>query len=122
MPVIDRTNVNIALQLEEAGRPRLAVSREHSFFEAIEAMILAFVAITTAWSGYQAARWDSIQSELYGRSSRLRVEAEALDVEANQQKMYALTLSEWLKSQARHETLARISSLLRGVETNRSYP
>ena len=45
--------------------------------EIVEAIVLAMVAIATAWSGYQSARWDGLQDELYAKSSRLRVEAGA---------------------------------------------
>jgi hypothetical protein len=71
----------------------------------LEALVLAMVAISMAWSGYQAARSDGVQSESYGRSSRLRVEGQALDLQANQEKMYdALTVNEWLKAEAHGDT------------------
>ena len=37
--------------------------------EIVEVIVLALVAIATAWSGYQAARWDGQQSLLYGTAS-----------------------------------------------------
>jgi hypothetical protein len=59
------------------------------------------VAIATAWSGYQAARWDEVQSELYGRSSWFRGEGQLLDLQANQEKLYdAATVVEWVKAEA----------------------
>ena len=46
-----------------------------------------------------------VQSESDGRSSRLRVGGQALDLQANQEKMYdALTVNEWLKAEAHRET------------------
>jgi len=45
--------------------------------EIIEVFVLAIVAIATAWSGYQATKWDGQQSLLYGHSSRDRFEADA---------------------------------------------
>jgi hypothetical protein len=115
MPETDETNIQIAYELNQAERHgkhgRLPVpSRAHLLLEVIEAVVLALVAIATAWSGYQAARWDGVQSELYGRSSRLRVEGQALDLEANQEKMYdAATVVEWLKAEVRGE--ARMAEL-----------
>lgn len=41
---------------EHAVRTR---SRAEEGLEIIEAVVLALVAVATAWSGYQAARWDS---------------------------------------------------------------
>lgn len=112
MPESGGANIEVAHHLNEAkghGQAR-GSSRAHGILEAIEAVILAMVAITTAWSGYQAARWDSVQSELYGRSSRLRVEGEALEVQANQAKLYdAATVVEWLKAEAHGE--ARLAEI-----------
>jgi hypothetical protein len=39
--------------------------------EIIEALILALVAVATAWSGYQAAQWAGKRSEQYSEASRL---------------------------------------------------
>jgi hypothetical protein len=103
-----RTNVELATELNRAVRnEKLVVGspRLHGVLEVLEAVVLAMAAITTAWSGYQAARWDGVQTECYGRSSRLRVEGQALDRQANQEKMYnALTVNEWLKAEAHRET------------------
>ena len=53
-------------------RPR---SRTEEVIEIIEAMVLAFVAVATAWSGYQASQWDGYRVQLYAESNRLRVGA-----------------------------------------------
>ena len=63
--------------------------------------MLAVVAIATAWSGYQAALWTGNQSELYGQAGKLRVQAEAATITANQERLYnAATVAEWLKAEA----------------------
>ena len=109
MPETGGANIEIAHHLNEAeehghGHPH-ASSRLHVLVEICEAIILALVAITTAWSGYQAARFDSVQSELYGRSSRLRVEAQTLELESNQARQYnASTVAEWIKAEVHDET------------------
>jgi hypothetical protein len=73
--------------------------RKHLWLEIGEALLLALVAIATAWSGYQAARWDGHEAELYGRSSRLRFEANALETRAGQELSYdATTLNSWLQA------------------------
>src|SRR5439155_18923075 len=46
--------------------------------EIIEAVILAFVAVATAWSGYQAAQWAGKRAEQYAEATRLRINAEGL--------------------------------------------
>jgi hypothetical protein len=42
----------------------------------LEALLLAVVAVATAWSGYQAAKWDGRQAELYGEASTIRIDAD----------------------------------------------
>ena len=107
MPETGGANIEIAHRLSESEEdPRKHTrSRIHQVVEIVEAVLLATVAIFTAWSGYQSARWDSVQSELYGRSSRLRVEAQALEIEANQAKEYdAGMVVEWLKAETDGKT------------------
>src|SRR5271165_7629433 len=75
-------------------------SLAHQILEIEEAIVLAVVAITTAWSGYQAALWTGHQAELYGNSTRLRVQAEGAATAANQERLYnASTVVEWLKAE-----------------------
>jgi len=65
--------------------------------EIIEALILALVAVATAWSGYQAAQWAGKRAELYAKASRLRVTAEGLATLAGQERMYdSDTFDSWL--------------------------
>jgi hypothetical protein len=106
MPETGGMNIEVAHHLSEGrGHGSPEPSRIHEILEIVEAIVLALVACATAWSGYQAARWDSQQSELYGRSSRLRVEAEAFSVRSNQERQYnAANVDEWLKAEVHGET------------------
>lgn len=106
MPETGGANIEVAYHLSEAHEHKVhGVSRPHQIVEVIEAVLLAIVAIATAWSGYQAARWDSVQSELYGRSSRLRVEGQALEIQSNQAKMYDTErVADWVKAEADGKT------------------
>jgi hypothetical protein len=106
MPEAGETNIEIAHHLNEPTVPSPhEPPRRMEIMEIFEAFVLALVAVTTAWSGYQAARWDGQQSLFYGRSSQLRVEAQGLEVRGNQIQMYdALTVDEWLKAEARGDT------------------
>lgn len=74
-------NVEISHQLsekdEEGKDERRRKERWEVAVEVIEVAVLAIVAIATAWSGYQAARWDSHQSLLYGLASADRFKADA---------------------------------------------
>ncbi len=92
------SNVELAHHLSEHSEH--APSLAHQILEIAEAIVLAVVAITTAWSGYQAALWTGHQAELYGKSSKLRVQAEGAATTANQERLYnASTVVEWLKAE-----------------------
>jgi len=65
--------------------------------EIIEALILALVAVATAWSGYQAASWAGKRATQYAEASRLRVAAEGLATLAGQERIYdSDTFNSWL--------------------------
>jgi hypothetical protein len=81
----DSANVEAAHRLsepEDAGRQR---GRWHEFVEIAEVLILAVVAVMTAWTGLQAAKWDGQQSLLYGQANRDRFAADAASTLAGQQ-------------------------------------
>jgi hypothetical protein len=96
------SNIELAHHLSESeGHGAKAHSRWHELLEVFEAIVLALVAVTTAWSGYQAARWDGRQDWLYGQSAKLRVQAQALASRSGQEQLYdATTVMEWLKAEA----------------------
>ena len=101
MPEAGGSNIEIASHLNEHAESETSL---HVIVEIIEAVVLAIVAIATAWSGYQAALWTGHQSELYGQASRLRVQAEGAVTFANQERMYnAATVVEWLEAEAHND-------------------
>ena len=53
--------------------------RMHRVWEVVEVILLAVVAIVTAWSGFQAASWDGEQTRLYADSTAERFDAEEWD-------------------------------------------
>lgn len=62
----------------ESSQSVATISREQRtdrVLEIIMAIILGIVAVATAWSGYQAARWGGVQSTLYSRAGALRTES-----------------------------------------------
>ena len=92
-------NIEVAHHLSEHSEQSQSLA--HQILEIAEAILLAVVAITTAWSGYQAALWTGHQAELYGLASRYRVQAEGAATTANQERLYnASTVVEWLKAEA----------------------
>jgi len=76
--------------------------RREEILEIAQAVLLALVAISTAWSGYQAARWDSNSSQLDGQSAHLRSMAAWPEPRAGQ--LYLLdsaTFDFWLQATSR---------------------
>ncbi len=99
MPEGRDSNIEVAQHLSERKESSQSVGLE--ILEIAEALVLAIVAIATAWSGYQAALWNGYQAELYGQASKLRVEAEGTTTSANQLRLYiSSTAVEWLKAEA----------------------
>src|SRR5438876_3647778 len=86
--------------IRKLNQVRENVSSSQSRFEAIEiieALILALVAVATAWSGYQAAQWAGKRAQQYAEASRLRVSAEGLATLAGQERIYdSDTFNSWV--------------------------
>jgi hypothetical protein len=103
MPETGHSNVEFAHHLNESKeQPRTAT---HLELEVVEAILLAVVAVATAWSGYQAELWTGHQAELYAQSNKLRVQAEGAATTANQERLYdSSTVVEWLEANARGDS------------------
>jgi hypothetical protein len=96
-------NLQIAHKLSE-GEEREAREKRRwqRFVEIVEVVILAIVAVATAWSGYQAAKWDGHQAFLYGTSSRIRFEADAAATLGQDQKLQDITtFNTWIQAHQR---------------------
>jgi hypothetical protein len=105
-------NVEIAGGLAEAGNPHEQPDklRWERFVEISEAIVLAFVAVSTAWSGYQAAKWDGRQAERYGTASAIRIQADELLTLGGQQKLLDVaTFNTWI--QAKKDGRDRLAAL-----------
>ncbi len=68
------------------------VSRREKRFEIVATVLLAFAALATAWTGYQASLWDGIQSSNYTQASAARTEAAQLRTEANSYRLADLSV------------------------------
>jgi len=98
MPEGGGSNIEVAHHLSEHNEP--PEYRVPFAVEIAEAIVLAIVAITTAWSGYQAALWTGHQSKLYGLASKQRVQAARVEASANEERLYnAATVAHWLQAE-----------------------
>jgi hypothetical protein len=90
----------IGYVIRKLNQVRQSGDTSHAGFEVIEiieAVILALVAVATAWSGYQAAKWAGNRAEQYAKASRLRVTAEGLATLAGQERIYdSDTFNSWI--------------------------
>ena len=73
MPEAGGANIEIAQHPSEPKKgSRVETPRRTEIPENFEAIVLALVAVSTARSGYQAARWDGQQSLPYGRPEAIK--------------------------------------------------
>ena len=98
MPEGKGSNIEVAHHLSE--HKEQSEFRMPQTMEIAEGILLAIVAITTAWSGYQAALWTGRQSKLYGLASKQRVQAARAEASANYERLYnAATVSQWMQAE-----------------------
>jgi hypothetical protein len=81
------------------GRPR------HQWVELIATALLAVAAVATAWSSYQANRWNGEQVKASARTNAIRIEAaRAADLANAQTEVDVATYMQWVDAHARDET------------------
>jgi hypothetical protein len=103
----ENINVEVAHKLSEHEHAHAAPRRGrwHSLVETAEVVLLAVVAIATAWSGFQAALWEGHQAMLYGEASNDRFDADAAATRSGQLLVGNLTLfTAWLQAAASGDT------------------
>lgn len=83
-------------------------SRRRELVEILEAIVLAIVAVATAWSGYQTARWDGRQAHAYGISTKDRALSNKAATRSGQLQLYdSTTFSFWLQAKAQGDRSAQ---------------
>jgi len=107
-------NIEFAHELShrhEHAAPHLTRERWHTIVEVLEVVLLAIVAVATAYSGFQAAKWDAEEAHRYGESSTLYTQA-ATERTAGVQVLAAdaATFTAWL--QAHDDNKVRLEQAL----------
>src|SRR5262245_30310419 len=91
------SNVEFAHRIHEQGHHGKHTRSE--WLEILEAIVLAAVAVLTAWSGYQAARWDARSAASYARASSTTVHSQEQLTLAGQERLYDISTSNaWLEA------------------------
>jgi hypothetical protein len=86
------SNVEFAQKIHEHGHHHPSpTDRRGKWVEIIEAAVLAIVAVATAWSGYQAAKWGALSAEHYNLASRTTVLSQEKATLAGQDRLYDIT-------------------------------
>jgi hypothetical protein len=81
---------------EEGGR---------DWVEIAATVVLALAAVATAWSSYQATRWNGEQAKTSSRVNKTRIEAaRASDLAASQTQVDVATFIQWVDATANDET------------------
>jgi len=100
-------NVEVAHKLTEQEE-EAAQRRKHRWeevVEVIEVLVLALAAIATAWSGFQATKWDDHRGLLYGQATTQRFAASAASTLGGQQlSADAAMFSSWLEARSAGNT------------------
>ena len=96
-------NVEVAHKLNEKSEKLRTNSEEkaqHEYrIEILEAFLLATVALASAWSGYQSARWDGHSAASYGQASAYRIDGDNLVSLGGQERLHDIsTFNTWLQA------------------------
>jgi len=80
-------------------------AHRRDWVEIAATVLLAFAAVATAWSSYQATRWNGEQAKTSGRVNKTRIEAaRASDLANAQEQVDVATFMQWVDAYARGET------------------
>jgi hypothetical protein len=73
--------------------------------ELVAAVVLALATVTTAWSGYQASRWNGEQAKAFSRANAARIEStRASDLANAQTQVDVATFTQWVDAYAQEQT------------------
>jgi len=74
-----------------------------TWIEVVEALLLAFVAVSTAWSGFEATKWSGYSTDQMSLGLRTTVLAQSKATLAGQDRLYdVFTFNDWLRAKADH--------------------
>lgn len=92
------SNVEFVQKIHEQGHHHsLPGDRQARWIEVVEALVLAIVAVATAWSGYQASKWEGLSAQNYNMASRTTVLSQENATLAGQDLLYdTTTFNGWI--------------------------
>src|SRR5215472_4877123 len=93
------SNVEFAHRIHETHEPghHHGPSGWAQWVSITEAVVLSIVAVATAWSGYQAARWDAASTIQYAKATNATVRSQVNATLAGQDRLYDIvTFNGWV--------------------------
>ena len=104
------SNVEFAHRVHEHGHHHGPSDRRAAWLGIAEAVALSIVAVATAWSGYQAAKWDALSAKQYVLVALTTVKSQEKATLAGQDRLFDIvTFNGWIAAKtAGNEKLAAI--------------
>ncbi len=82
------------------------LDQRHQWVAIAEAIVLAIVAIATAWSGYQAAKWDAYSAQQYSMNSNTMMLSQERTTASGQYRLYdVLSFNGWMFASSKGDKL-----------------
>ena len=89
--------------MQRSRRPTLSAGPHREYAEIVATVLLSLAAVATAWSGYQATRWNGEQAKASSRTNAIRVEAaRAQGLAESQTQVDVATFIQWVDAYALH--------------------
>ena len=100
-----------------------AASPQRDGIEIVAAVLLAFAAVATAWSSYQATRWNGEQAKAASRANTLRIEAtQVSSLAGSQTEVDVATFIQWIDADAAGDEELALTRTNTVVESERLQP
>jgi len=85
--------------------PSLSGNERLDPLELLATVLLALAAVATAWSGYQASRWNGEQAKAFSRGNAERIESTRSSSRADAEtQVDVATFTQWVNAYALHES------------------
>jgi hypothetical protein len=96
------SNVEFAHKIQEQAHHHGQTSdHQPAWVEIAEAVVLAVVAVVTAWSGYQATKWDALSNQNYSLAASTNMRAQEKATLAGQDRLYDIvTFNGWIAAES----------------------
>jgi hypothetical protein len=90
---------------DQASNGRASGAPKRDWVEIVATLLLALAAVATAWSSYQATRWNGEQAKAAGRTNGIRIQAaRAASLAEAQTQVDVATFMQWVNADTTNDT------------------